>query len=103
MRRRERLGLADPVVVNRFLLFAVFTGGVVAITVLGVASSLAAELGGAGFHEENSFSNPAILGITRLLTLPIGVCLWLTFLAPARYQAWLHRRAATRMDGALVR
>jgi hypothetical protein len=92
LRRRERLGLADPVLVNRFLLFATFTGGVVVITVLGVASALA----GSGFREENSFANPAVLAATRVIALPIAVSLWLTFLAPARYQAWLRRRAALR-------
>jgi hypothetical protein len=96
LRRRERLGLADPVLVNRFLLFAVFTGGVVAITVLGVASALVAELRGGGFREENSFSDPTVLALTRLIALPIAVSLWLTFLAPARYQTWLRSRAARR-------
>jgi hypothetical protein len=96
LRRRERLGLADPVLVNRFLLFAVFTGGVVVITALGVASALLAELRGGGFREENSFTDPTILALTRLLALPIAVSLWLTFLAPARYQAWLRSRAARR-------
>ena len=38
LRRRRRLGLADPVITNRFLLFAIWTGGVVAITLLGVAA-----------------------------------------------------------------
>lgn len=91
LRRRERLGLADPVLVNRFLLFSIFTGGVVAITVLGVASALL----GDGFREENSFSDPRILAVTRAIALPIAVSLWLTFLAPARYQDWLRRRAAS--------
>ena len=53
-----------------------------------------AQLVGDGFREENSFRHPAVLGLTRLLALPIAVSLWLTFLAPARYHAWLRRRAA---------
>lgn len=96
MRRRERLGLADPVLVNRFLLFAIFTGGVAVISVLGVASALAVDLGGSGFREENSFANPIVLAATRVIALPIAVSLWLTFLAPARYQAWLRQRAVLR-------
>jgi hypothetical protein len=35
-----------------------------------------------------------VLGITRLLTLPIGVSIWLIFLAPRRYHAWIQRRSA---------
>ena len=62
----------------------------------GVASALVAELRGGGFREENSFSDPTVLALTRLIALPIAVSLWLTFLAPARYQTWLRSRAARR-------
>jgi hypothetical protein len=88
LRRRLRLGLADPVVVNRFLLFAIWTGGIVAITILSVASSLSA----GAFREENTFGSPVVLGITRLLAPVIGTAIWLTFLAPDRYHAWIRRR-----------
>jgi hypothetical protein len=90
LRRRLRIGLADPVVVNRFLLFAIWTGCVVAITILGIGSAILA----GGFREENSFGSPVVLGITRLLTLPIGLSIWLTFLAPRRYHTWIERRSA---------
>jgi hypothetical protein len=93
LRRRLRLGLADPVLVNRFLLFAIWTGSVVAITVLGVAGSLA-QLAGGSFRAGGGLGDPVILGITRLLAVPIAVSIWLTFVAPERYHAWLRARAA---------
>jgi hypothetical protein len=92
LRRRKRLGLADPVLVNRFLLFAVWTGSVVAITLIAVSGSIAQWLAGS-FHDGGALGNPLVLGIARLLSLPIAVSLWLIFLAPARYHAWLRRRS----------
>jgi hypothetical protein len=92
LRRRQRLGLVDPVVANRFLLFAIWTGTVVAITVLGVLGSLF-QLASGGFQDGGGLANPAILAVTRILSVPIVVSLWLIFLAPARYHAWLRRGA----------
>lgn len=91
LRRRKRLGLADPVLVNRFLLFAVWTGSVVAIMLLAVTGSIAQWLAGS-FHDGGALGNPLVLGVARLLSLPIAVSLWLIFLAPARYHVWLRRR-----------
>jgi hypothetical protein len=96
LRRRERLDLVDPVVANRFLLFAIWTGSVVAITVLGAAAGIAGELREGGFRDENSFGSPAVLAVTRLIALPMAIAIWLTFLAPARYHAWLRRRSELR-------
>jgi hypothetical protein len=93
LRRRERLGLADPVIVNRFLLFAIWTGAIVAITLLGVAGTFAQLVRGT-FHDGGALGDPVVLGVARLLSLPIAVSLWLIFLAPARYHAWLRARAS---------
>jgi hypothetical protein len=92
MRRRLRLGLADPVTTNRFLLFAIWTGGVVAVALLGMLGAALARLGG-GLGGQELFSNAAILTLTRLCSLPIAISIWLTFFAPTRYCAWLERRA----------
>jgi hypothetical protein len=92
MRRRQRLGLVDPVLANRFLLFALWTGGVVAITLLAVAGALFQVLHG-GYQDGGGLANPALLGVTRVLALPIAVAIWLTFLAPARYHAWVRSRS----------
>jgi hypothetical protein len=88
LRRRHRLGLADPVIVNRFLLFAIWTGSIGVITLLGVSGSLVQLLDGT-FHDGGALGNPVVLGITRVLAVPIVVSIFLTFLAPARYLAWL--------------
>jgi len=92
LRRRQRLGLADPVIMNRFLLFAIWTGGVGVITLMGVAGSFAQLMSGT-FHDGGALGNPVVLGITRVLALPIAVSIFLTFLAPARYHAWLRAKA----------
>jgi hypothetical protein len=93
LRRRQRLGLADPVVTNRFLLFAIWTGGVVAITLLGLIGALV-QLQAGTVRDGGGLGDPVLLAITRLITLPIAVSIWLTFLAPARYHAWLRRNDA---------
>jgi hypothetical protein len=95
MRRRLRLGLADPVTTNRFLLFAIWTGGVVAVTSLGLLGAALARLGGGEAAGQELFSNTAILTLTRLCSLPIAISIWLTFFAPSRYCDWLERRAPT--------
>lgn len=91
-RRRQRLGLADPVLANRFLLFAIWTGGVGAITLMGVGMSFAQLLQGT-FHDGGGLSHPVVLGAARVLAVPIALSIFLTFLAPPRYHAWLRTRA----------
>ena len=92
LRRRQRLGLADPVIMNRFLLFAIWTGGVGAITLMGVGGSFAQLMNGT-FQDGGALGDPLVLGITRVLAAPIAVSIFLTFLAPARYHAWLRAKA----------
>ena len=92
MRPRKRLGLADPVLMNRFLLFAIWTGGVGVITLLGVTGSLV-QLANGTFRDGGALSDPLVLGITRIVAVPIAVSIFLTFLAPARYHAWLRARS----------
>lgn len=93
LRRRQRLGLADPVVMNRFLLFAIWTGGVGVITLMGVTGSFVQLMSGT-FHDGGALGDPLVLGITRVLAVPIAVSIFLTFLAPARYHAWLRAKAS---------
>jgi predicted membrane chloride channel (bestrophin family) len=93
MHRRLSLGLADAVTTNRFLLFAIWTGGVVAITLLGLIGTALAQLGGTGFREQELFSNATILTLTRIVTLPVAVSIWLSFFPPTRYCRWLEQRA----------
>jgi hypothetical protein len=92
LRRRERLDLADPVLVNRFLLFAVWTGCISAITLVSLTGTLV-QLWRGTFHDGGALGDPVVLGFTRVLSLPIAASLWLIFLAPARYYTWLRARA----------
>ena len=85
MRRRERLGLADPVVANRVWLWAM-SG--VAATLLLVTVSWLAWRGALVLHD------PAALLATAAAGLATGVCWYLAFLPPDAYLAWLQRRAA---------
>lgn len=98
LRRRERLALADPVLVNRFLLFAVWTGGVLAIALIYTVGTLGQAWYGS-FRDGGALQDPVVLGVTRVLSLPIAISLWLVFLAPARYHAWLRERAAAAQAG----
>ncbi len=77
LRRRRRLGLADPVVVNRILLWAIYGGAfavcqVVWMAVIAVSDSLTA-------------LDPV------LVALSVGgqAALWLAFLPPLPYRRWL--------------
>lgn len=99
LRRRRRIGFADPVVTNRFLLFAIWTGGVVAITLLGLVGALT-QLASGSTRDGGGLGDPTLLLITRLLSLPIAVSIWLTFLAPERYHAWLRRSAGAPVSQA---
>ncbi len=92
LRRRRRLGLADPVLMNRFLLFAIWTGGVGVITLMSVGVSLV-QLANGTFRDGGALGDPVVLGVTRILAVPIAVAIFLTFLAPERYHAWLRARA----------
>jgi hypothetical protein len=79
-RRRLRLGLADPLVVNRFLLW-----GVIGLaSLLSTAPSLIIALSG---------GEDALGAVPRLCTAAGGItasiALQLAFLPPARYRAWI--------------
>jgi len=82
LRRRLALGLADPVVVNRFLMWAL--SGVAAFG--GVGGMLLVALGGA----EPYHSASARLGVGIGGSLA-SVVLWLAFAPPAAYLRWLRR------------
>ena len=84
MRRRLRLGLADPVVVNRFLLWAtmalaVFTG----IVLNTVALAMHVDI----------LKSPLVLFGSSCTGLTQAVMLFLAFLPPRAYLAWVRSRA----------
>ncbi len=71
-RRRRALGLADPVTVNRFLLWGVAMGAITAMFVNGLVS--------------NAFSpTPASQLVDGVLAAIASAAIWLTFFAPRRY------------------
>ena len=84
MRRRRRLGLADPVVANRFLLWAVASLGLVAAFLTFVAAKLSGV---------NAATSAPFLATSFTAALVCGVAMWLAFFAP---QAYTRRIAATR-------
>jgi hypothetical protein len=79
-RRRLQLGLVDPVVANRFLLFALGMGGVLAAFLVFIAGSL-------------TNPNPAevrwVLAATGCVGVLTAVPTWLAFLPPAAYRRHL--------------
>jgi hypothetical protein len=84
-RRRLRLGLVDPLVANRFLLFALGMGGVLCAFLAFVAGSLVsprpAEL-------------PWVLALTGCFGVLTAIPTWLAFLPPAAYRRRVRARAA---------
>jgi hypothetical protein len=87
MRRRLALGLADPVVVNRFLLW----GSGCAITGLTALAMIGCV--GAGFNVAN---HPAPLMLTSVAGTFIAGCWYLTFLPPASYLRWIGGETAAQ-------
>lgn len=89
MRRRRALGLADPVVTNRFLLW-----GCVSIGALVAAGAPFA----VGLLGVDSFSHVPTRLAGALATIFSSVCLQLAFLPPDGYLRWIHARAAAQSE-----
>jgi hypothetical protein len=87
MRRRVRLGLADAVLSNRFLLWGVMALDAAAgITVTIVASVL----------QIDTLRNPTVLLLSSATGLGQAALLVLTFVPPHAYLSWVRSRAAAR-------
>jgi len=101
LRRRLRVGLAEPVVVNRFLLWGIWS----AATFVNLAADLIARLiylAAAGTTEIiMEIVEPVVVGtmaVTMLLGVISATTLFLTFFPTARYRRWLESRAAQPAD-----
>jgi hypothetical protein len=95
MRRRVRLDLADPVVADRFLLWAIWTGGAAMLPISGLVIRLLAQLGMAEDITLVRDSSPstAIYGIFIACVLAASaVSLWLSFFPSLGYQKWVVSR-----------
>jgi hypothetical protein len=87
MRKRMRVGLAEPAVTNRFLLWggaSLATGTIFLVTSTEVRLALSPADGSV---------TPGVMTLISLLTLVTAVSQWLAFLPPARYTRWIESRA----------
>ena len=98
MQRREALGLAEPIVTNRFLLWSLWTGALAALPmtalllrILGQISVMVA--GDAALDFTDSPHVVALIRVVFLISAPIGaIALSLSFFPPQRYLARVKRR-----------
>jgi hypothetical protein len=88
--RRELIGMFDPVIANRFLLFGIWTSlmafnavGTMLIVVLGQRF---------GLLDWRAWT----FGVARGIGLFLLIGMWLIFFPPNRYLVWLQRRYAAR-------
>jgi len=89
MRRREALGLADPVVTNRFLLWGIGAGAAGLGTAVGVVASVVTSV--------PPLQIPWVVASSSAHGMLAAVAMWLAFLAPSGYLRWVgagHGRAA---------
>jgi hypothetical protein len=84
-RRRVALGIGDPVVSNRFALWC-------AVGSFSTANNLVSTLLQA--QGIGPVAHPLGATVIALSGLVSSALLWLVFMPPARYQAWVIRRAA---------
>lgn len=94
--RRLRIGLADPVVVNRFLLFAVWSG---VLALLPGVMLMAATL---MTSEAGDTRSPFFALLVRVTGFAIYGAIWLSFLPPRAYTRWLRRRHERRHPDAVA-
>lgn len=101
MTRRTQIGLADPIVTNRFLLWSIWTAALailpVATLLLRVFKMLALEFAhGVDVPSADSQIVVVLIRVVFLVTAPVGaLALCLSFFPPARYLAFIRRNAAT--------
>ena len=94
MRRRLRIGLAEPAVTNRFLLW-----GIAVLTTSGIffATSALVRL---HFEPQKGGLTPELLIIVSLSTLGVAIVQWLAFLPPAFYLRWIEGRGSAAESAA---
>jgi cell division protein FtsW (lipid II flippase) len=87
MRRRLKIGLADPVVANRFLLWGLANVATLAIM---LSSSLISQ---SQNQAEQVALSTASMWIIASLTIVTAALQWLAFFPTGGYVAWIQRRA----------
>ena len=91
-RKRAAIGLADPAVVNRFLLWGIGTG--LMITMVAVRW-LSRTLIGAAVPGELSTARIVVSLVQTGIGLGVVAAMWLTFYPPAAYQRWVQPEGAS--------
>jgi hypothetical protein len=81
LRRRARLGLSEPVLVNRFVLWAISAGAAALGTAIGVAASVVT---GRPIQQI-----PAVLASASAFGLVAALGMWLAFAPPRVYARWI--------------
>jgi hypothetical protein len=97
MRRRVALGLADPVVANRFVLWSVWTGalGFAAILLFAVRSrAFWLQLHGVDPRVVMPAAIPITGALAGIAVVSASVAVWLAFFPPESYRRWLRAEAA---------
>jgi hypothetical protein len=87
MRRRVRLGLADAVLSNRFLLWGVMA--------LDAAAGIVVTMVASALHVD-TMRSPTVLLLSSATGLGQAALLMLTFLPPSAYLTWVRARATAR-------
>jgi len=88
MRRRARLGLADPVLTNRFLLWGLGIGSAGVGSLIG---NLVMMVTGRGLDQLDGLTLS-----NSLFGLAAAVLMWVAFLPPPFYRRWILARAAAK-------
>jgi len=101
LRRRLRLGLADPVLTNRFLLWGIWAAAVfLNLSADPVARVAYAVSAGTGVGELVAETATPIILVTILVTMALGavsvVTLFLTFFATRSYRRWIEASSPSR-------
>lgn len=85
--KRVRIGLCDPIVANRYLLFAGFGFCQTAACAAELSWAYENSVGGAA-----SSISEGLLGVTEIASV---AALWLAFFPPLAYRRWIEARAAS--------
>lgn len=88
MRKRTALGLADAVVTNRFLLWSLGAAAAAIGTAIGT--------GAAWWTGSASLQIPWVVTSSSLHGMTAAIAMWLAFVPPRAYTAWVRRRAAAQ-------
>jgi hypothetical protein len=89
-RRRAVLGLGDPVVANRFLLWSVWAGAAFAMVPLRIWLNMRFPVF-TGFNAERTL----LAALQTAVGLSCASALWLTFSPPEFYRRWVSSRSGT--------